>query len=178
MGEPSRTLVWWPALVAMALAAVMVAGGLVDFVVFSLFMLAPAALLALAAGVPALALGLANIMHRRFMRGASYLVLPCAIAAACIAPLWVVGTFNHAGQILAFELKRGAYEAAIAKSTLPDGKRFAVFDWDGFGGINTFLVFDESDALARREVPENGRSWAECAGQSTRFVGHYYLCSD
>jgi hypothetical protein len=97
-----------------------------------------------------------------------------------IAPRSVLPPFAHLGEQLRFLAGRHSYEAELAHSSQPVGSRFAVFDWGGFGGMNTFLIYDESDKIA---LPFNlgaspagamGEMMQMCGGRVVRISGHSY----
>jgi hypothetical protein len=75
------------------------------------------------------------------------------------------------------------YAKEIAAGGMPEGERFAAFDWSiGFAGSNNrFVIFDESDGIASARLVQSKAltqsGFAEsCAGKVRHIRGHYYLC--
>jgi hypothetical protein len=172
----SRGTVMWPTLTAI--------GCLFGFgcaASYLVFMGLPFLLAGVVAAVVAAAMAAVSLRRRRRLRAVSYLVLPGVVVASVIAPQGVLGAFVRVGQCLRLLTHLRSYDAEIERSTLPVGSRFKVFDWGGFAGYNTFLIYDETGAIERPQArawrgAEDGGVSASCAGRVVRLTGHFYIC--
>lgn len=117
------------------------------------------------------------ILKRQWRRAISFGLLPAYIAATIVFPQTLGGSLLLLGQSARFQANLPSYELEIAK--LPnDGKRFAMFQWDGFAGSSTLIIYDESDELSKPLDEMNGVDRElihEC--RITRYRDHYYWCT-
>lgn len=174
----ARSIVLWPSLFTLGLLLTIGIIGAIDPVLLVFAAGLPLTVITILTVAVCIWMTCVEVSRRRFSRAASYAILPVAVLAAFLAPFSILSPFARLGARLRFELNRSSYEAEIARSPHPVGKRVAVFDWSGFAGNNNFLIYDESDALAREEVPENLQFMGRCAYRSARYIGHYYFCND
>jgi len=109
-----------------------------------------------------------------------------ALSFAAVAPVaWALyQPMVFCGPYVHLLLLEPVYHEVIHASNKPVGSRFASFDWSvGFAGDNTFLIYDETDAISRplnkqSEVAEQQNGFGSvCAGNVRHLVEHYYLCN-
>jgi hypothetical protein len=159
--------------VALLLGLICAYGGLV--LVMALFAIPVASVVALGA----LVLTGLHVRGRRWRRAVSMLIVPTYLALIPLAPAIAVGPFVRLGFWAHFLSMYSTYEAELV--TLPqDTPRFRVFDWGGFGGVNEFIVYDETDGIAlppaQRHDPISENQGVCGDGPALRIVGHYYFC--
>ncbi|WP_174442178.1 hypothetical protein, partial [Azospirillum brasilense] len=116
------------------------------------------------------------IQKTKWRRAISFGFLPAIIAATIVFPQTFGRSLFLLGQWARFQDNLPIYELEIAK--LPnDGKRFAMFNWDGFAGYATILIYDESDELSKPLDEINGIDRELIRGCAiSRYHGHYYWC--
>jgi hypothetical protein len=126
--------------------------------------------------------GAASIRRNHVRRVLSLALFPVFLVALAAEPWLVLQPFVKAGVYGRLLLSLPLYEAAIAASREAPGQRTVVFDWDGFAGINTFLVYDETGQAAlppgRQSAEWLGRVPGECGRTLKPLIGCYYLCWD
>jgi hypothetical protein len=113
---------------------------------------------------------------RNWRKSASWMMLLVVAAAAIAAPDAVFGPFGRIGDHLHVLANKSSYEAELA--ALPSESHLRVFDWGGWAGINTFLIYDGTDQIAfPRGYRESGNLFDQCAGHVVHITGHYYRCN-
>jgi len=118
-------------------------------------------------------LTLRNFWQRRYLAAACSVLAALLLTAVYLTPL-------RAAQIQAvhttrFLLKAPAYRAEAARAPIDaeTGRRYREWRWETQPVASTTLVFDESDALARRVKPHQGKL-AE-ADQVYAVAPHFYV---
>lgn len=129
------------------------------------------------AGVALVGFCILLAVRKRWKKSLSFAAIP-VIAWALHQPVLFCCDYVH------LLLLEPVYQEAIAASGKPPGARFAAFDWSvGFaGGPNTFLIYDETDAISRPFNDQPGIATQEdgfgpdCAGKVRHLLAHYYVC--
>ena len=135
--------------------------------------LAAPVLIAVVALLPIL---VTSIRRKRWRRLASWMMLPIVFAVMIAAPNLVLGFFGRIGDYLHLLANKSSYEAEVA--ALPPESHLRVFDWGGWAGINTFLIYDGTDQIVLPAgYRESGNLFDQCAGRVVHIMGHYYRCN-
>jgi hypothetical protein len=113
-----------------------------------------------------------NVRRKRLRKAASLLMLPLIVSLVVMMPRLIFSPFARLGDYLHLMINMHSYELELAKLPAEKGQRFRIFDWGGFAGSNTFLVYDERDLVAIAPQAEWG--FVGCV----QITGHYYRCDD
>ena len=122
-----------------------------------------------------------SVRYGLWRRSLTILLIPMTVLVAILFPPRFNTNLNYIGQLLRLQISKQSYSTALDR--LPnDGKRFMVFDWAGFGGLSTFLIYDETDRFMakpghRNECTPKGDESYVCDCEWVPFTGHYYFCS-
>jgi hypothetical protein len=117
-----------------------------------------------------------SVRRKRWRRLASWTTLPIVLAATIAMPNLVLGFFGRIGDYLHFLANKSSYDAEVA--ALPSESHLRIFDWGGWAGINTFLIYDGTDQIALPTgYRESGNLFDQCAGHVVHITGHYYRCN-
>lgn len=118
-------------------------------------------------------LTLKNFWGRRLLAAACCLLAGAALAAVYLTPLRA--TQIQAVHTARFLAKAPAYRAEAARAPVDaeTGRRYREWRWETQPVASTTLVYDESDALARRVKPHQGKL-AE-ADQVYPVAPHFYV---
>lgn len=118
-------------------------------------------------------LALKNFWGRRYLAAACSVLAGLVLAGVYLTPM-------RAAQIQAvhttrFLLKAPAYRAEAARAPIDaeTGRRYREWRWETQPIASTTLVFDESDALARRVKPHQGK--LADADQVYPVAPHFYV---
>jgi len=118
-------------------------------------------------------LALKNFWGRRYLAAACSVLAGVVLAGVYLTPM-------RAAQIQAvhttrFLLKAPAYRAEAARAPIDaeTGRRYREWRWETQPIASTTLVFDESDALARRVKPHQGK--LADADQVYPVAPHFYV---
>lgn len=118
-------------------------------------------------------LALKNFWSRRYLAAACSVLAGLALAAVYLTPM-------RAAQIQAvhttrFLLKAPAYRAEAARAPIDaeTGRRYREWRWETQPIASTTLIYDESDTLARRIKPRQGR--LADADQVYPVAPHFYV---
>jgi hypothetical protein len=122
-------------------------------------------------GIAGLAAAVCVVLFARrkaWRRAASAALLPVMIVATWLNFHAVFGPFLALGDQVHFWVKRGRYDAEVAKLPRDQGPRFAAFTLGGFMLNPSYVVFDESDEIA---LPPGRQSpgWEERAGHAAEI---------
>lgn len=118
-------------------------------------------------------LTLKHFWSRRLAAAACCLLAGAALAAVYLTPLRA--TQIQAVHTVRFLAKAPAYRAEAARAPIDaeTGRRYREWRWETQAVASTTLVYDESDALARRIKPHQGKL-AE-ADQVYPVAPHFYV---